>query len=105
MYITDRRDRAAMSGSTSASNTDWVSSPAPARLRDELDHPGCRQLAFEQGGTAVFQGHAEFRLPNAMLTRLYNVDDPATLTPAAFAVTGAGRATTSVVSIPPASRS
>jgi hypothetical protein len=38
-----------------------------------------------------------------MLTRFYNVDDPATLTASAFAVTGAGGAATTAVSVNPGS--
>ena len=48
-------------------------------------------------------GAAEFRIPNAMLRRLYHVDDPPTLTASAFRVTtGSGPAAT-VVDINPGS--
>jgi Fibronectin type III domain len=44
---------------------------------------------------------AEFKLPFPMLRRLYHVDDPASLTPAAFSVTGAGGAATTTVEVDP----
>ena len=102
-YITDPLDRAAMRGFDLASNTDWVSTPLQLDFATNSIILDVANSHFENDGTTVFQGHAEFRLPNAMLTRLYNVDDPATLTPAAFAVTGAGGAATTSVVINPAS--
>ncbi len=102
-YVTDPLDRAAMRGFDLASNTDWVSTPLQLDFATNSIILDVANSHFENDGTTVFQGHAEFKLPNAMLTRLYNVDDPGTLTPAAFAVTGAGGAATTTVAINAAS--
>jgi Fibronectin type III domain len=100
-YFTDPLDRAAIRGFDLASNTDWVSTPLQLDWATNTIILDVANSHFENDGTTVFQGHAEFKLPNAMLTRFYNVDDPATLTAAAFAVTGAGGAATSSVTVNP----
>lgn len=102
-YITDPLDRAAMRGFDLASNTDWVSSPLQLDFATNSIVLDVANSHFENDGTTVFEGRAEFRLPNAMLTRLYNVDDPSTLTPAAFAVSGMGGSASSTVTVAPGS--
>jgi hypothetical protein len=102
-FVTDPEDRAAMRGFDLASNTDWVSSPLQLDFATNAIVLDVANSHFEPDGTTVFRGAAEFRIPNAMLRRLYNVDDPATLTASAFRVTtGSGPATT-VVDINPSS--
>jgi hypothetical protein len=98
-YISDAGDRAAMRGFDLASNADWVSSPL--ELDDSTDSIFLRvaNSHFEHDGTTPFIGSAEFKLPFPMLRRLYEVDDPASLTPAAFSVTGAGSAATTDVDV------
>jgi hypothetical protein len=99
-YVTDPDDRAAMRGFDLASSAEWVSTPPTLQ-------PGTHSIVldvanshFEPGGADVFVGSAEFRLPFSMLTRIYDVDDPGSLTPAAFAVTaGSGSAPTVSVSV------
>lgn len=96
-YISDAGDRAAMRGFDLASNVDWVSSPL--ELDDATNSIFLRvaNAHFEADGTTPFIGSAEFKLPFPMLRRLYEVDDPASLTPASFSVRGAGSAATSDV--------
>lgn len=99
-YLNDPDDRAAMRGFDLASSAEWVSSPPtldPATHAIVLDVANSH---FEPGGAAVFVGSAEFRLPFPMLSRIYDVDDPGSLTPAAFAVTaGSGPAPTVAVTV------
>lgn len=97
-YYTDPDDAAAARGFDFAFNTDWASKPLQFDWATNTIRLDVANAHFEPDGTTVVKGRAEFRLPNAMLTRFYNVDDPASLTPAAFVVTGSGgSATTSVV--------
>jgi hypothetical protein len=98
-YISDAADRAAMRGFDLASNADWVSSPL--ELDDSTNSIFLRvaNAHFEHDGSTPFIGSAEFRLPFPMLRRLYEVDDPASLTPAAFSVTGAGSAATTDIDV------
>ena len=100
-YVADAGEKAIRTGFDLASNTDWVSTPLqldPVTNSIKLDVANAH---FETDGTTVFTGHAEFRIPNAMLSGLYGVDDPGTLTAAAFAVTtGSGPATTNIVVSP-----
>jgi Fibronectin type III domain len=102
-YFSDPLDGAAVRGFDLASNTDWVSTPLQLNWATNTIILDVANAHFENDGTTVFQGHAEFKLPNAMLRRLYNVDDPVTLTSAAFAVTGAGGAATTSVVVNPGS--
>lgn len=98
-YISDAADRAAMRGFDLASNVDWVSSPL--ELDDSTNSIFLRvaNAHFEHDGSTPFIGSAEFKLPFPMLRRLYEVDDPASLTPAAFSVMGAGAAATTDVDV------
>jgi hypothetical protein len=100
-YFTDPVDRAAMRGFDLASNTDWVSTPLQLDYATNSIILDVANSHFENDGTTVFQGHAEFRLPHTMLRRLYYVDDPDALTASAFAITGAGGATTTSVTVNP----
>lgn len=99
-YVTDPDDRAAMSGFDLASSAEWISSPLTL---DYATHAIVLDVAnshWEPGGSTLFVGSAQFRLPFPMLSRLYDVDDPASLTPAAFAVTAAsGPAPTVTVAV------
>jgi hypothetical protein len=86
-YLSSAADRAAMRGFDLATNAEWVSSPLqldPATRAIVLDVANAH---WEPSGMVLFSGSAEFRLPFPMLSRIYRVDDPASLTPAAFAVT------------------
>ena len=89
-YITDPDDEAAMRGFDLATNADWVSSPLQLDYETNAIVLDVANRHFEPDGTTPFVGSAEFRLPFAMLTRLYLVDDPPTLTSSAFTVTAAG---------------
>ena len=99
-YIDDPADRAAMRGFDLATNADWVSSPLQLDWETNAIVLDAANAHFEPGGTTVFVGSAEFRIPNAMLQRLYGVDDPASLTAAAFRVSaGTGPAPTVAVTV------
>lgn len=74
-YIVDPDDKAAMRGFDLASNTDWVSTPLQLDYATNSIVLDVGNAHFEPDGTTVFRGAAEFRIPNAMLRRLYNVDD------------------------------
>lgn len=100
-YRSDPDDALAMRGFDLATNTDWVSSPLELDYATNtilLDVANAHRKPLSEGG-GVFRGQAEFRLPNAMLRRLYNVDDPPSLTPASFAVRGMGGAATTLVAV------
>jgi len=99
-YISDPADAAAMRGFDLATNADWVSSPLQLDWDTNSIVLDAANAHFEPDGTTVFVGRAEFRIPNAMLQRLYNVDDPGSLTAAAFRVTaGSGPAPSVNVSV------
>jgi len=101
-YVTDPDDRAAMKGFDLASNADWVSSPLQLDYATNTIILDVANSHFMSDGTTVFSGSAEFRLPFAMLRRLYLVDDPASLTAGAFEVrTGSGPAPTVAVAVGP----
>jgi hypothetical protein len=102
-YIVDPADKAAMRGFDLASNTDWVSTPLRLDYATNSIVLDVANSHFEPDGTTVFRGAAEFRIPNAMLRRIYHVDHPPSLTASAFSVTtGSGPAAT-VVDINPGS--
>ena len=98
-YIDDPLDRASMRGYDFATNADWSSSPPTLNYDTHTFVLDIGNAHFEHNGTTPFVGSAEFRFPFAMLSRLYEVDDPATLTPSAFTVTGAGSAASTTVSV------
>ena len=97
-YVDDPADRAAMRGFDLSTNADWVSTPLQLDYDTNSIVLDAANAHFESDSTTVFVGEAEFRIPFAMLSRLYNVDDPASLTASAFRVTAPGAsASTSVV--------
>ena len=96
-YVSDPDDAAAMRGFDLATNADWVSTPLQLDFATHAIVLDVANRHFEPDGTTPFVGSAEFRLPFAMLTRLYLVDDPATLTSSAFTVSAAGGAAPLVV--------
>lgn len=99
-YISDPADAAAMRGFDLATNADWVSSPLQLDWDTNSIVLDAANAHFEPDGSTVFVGGAEFRIPNAMLQRLYNVDDPGSLTASAFRVTaGVGPAPTVAVTV------
>ena len=85
-YLSDPDDAAAMRGFDLATNADWVSSPLQLDFATNAIVLDVANAHFEPDGVTPFVGSAEFRLPNAMLRRLYLVDDPSTLTASAFRV-------------------
>ena len=89
-YVSDPDDAAAMRGFDLATNADWVSTPLQLDFATHAIVLDVANRHFEPDATTPFVGSAEFRIPFAMLTRLYLVDDPATLTSSAFTVTAAG---------------
>jgi hypothetical protein len=94
-YVTDPAYEAAQRGFDLATNADWASTPPQLDFDTNAIVLDIANSHFEPDGTTVFVGGAEFRLPNAMLSGLYNVDDPASLTASAFRVTaGTGPAPT-----------
>jgi len=86
-YLDSPADEAAMRGFDLATSASWVSSPPTLDFATRAIVLDVANPHFEVGGTTVFVGSAEFKLPFAMLSRLYDVDDPASLTPAAFTAT------------------
>jgi hypothetical protein len=89
-----------MRGFELATNADWVSSPLQLDWETNSIVLDAANAHYEHGTSTVFVGAAEFRIPNAMLTRLYNVDDPASLTASAFRVsTGSGPAPAITVTV------
>jgi hypothetical protein len=98
-YITDPDDRAAMRGFDLSTNADWVSSPLQLDYDTNSIVLDAANSHFENDGTTVFVGEAEFRIPFAMLSRLYNVDDPASLTASAFSVTAPGASASTSVTV------
>jgi hypothetical protein len=97
-YVTDPGYAAAQRGFDLATNADWASTPPQLDFDTNSIVLDVANAHFEPDGTTVFVGEAEFRLPNAMLSGLYGVDDPASLTASAFRVsTGSGPAPTITV--------
>lgn len=98
-YLTDPDDAVSMRGFDLASNIDWISSPLELDYLTNSIFVRVANAHFEVDGSTVFQGFVEFKLPFSMLRRLYDVDDPASLTASAFSVTGAGAAATTDVTV------
>jgi Fibronectin type III domain len=98
-YITDPDDRAAMRGFDLSTNAEWVSTPLQLDYATNSIVLDASNSHFEHDGTTVFVGEAEFRIPFAMLSRLYNVDDPASLTASAFQVTAPGASASTSVTV------
>jgi hypothetical protein len=68
-----------MRGFDLSTNAEWVSTPLQLDYATNSIVLDASNSHFENDGTTVFVGEAEFRIPFAMLSRLYNVDDPASL--------------------------
>jgi hypothetical protein len=99
-YLSDPDDRAAMRGFDLATNAEWVSSPLQLDYATHAIVLDVANAHWEPASAAVFVGSAQFRIPFPMLSRVYDVDDPASLTPAAFTVgDGTGPAPTISVSV------
>jgi len=98
-YIDDPLDRASMRGYDFATNADWSSSPPTLNYDTHTFILDIGNAHFENDGTTVFIGSAEFRFPFAMLSRLYEVDDPGSLTSGSFTISGTGAAATTSVDI------
>ena len=98
-YIDDPLDRASMRGYDFATNADWSSSPPTLNYDTHAFILDIGNAHFLHDGTTPFIGSAEFRFPFAMLSRLYEVDDPASLAAGSFTISGTGAAATTVVDI------
>lgn len=98
-YIDDPFDQAAMRGFDLSTNAEWVSTPLKLDYATNSIVLDASNAHYESDGTTVFVGEAEFRIPFAMLSRLYGVDDPSTLTAAAFQVTAPGASASTTVTV------
>jgi hypothetical protein len=98
-FIDDPLDRASMRGYDFATSADWSSSPPTLNYDTHTFILDIGNAHFLHDGTTRFIGSAEFRFPFAMLSRLYEVDDPASLTAGSFTISGTGAAATSTVDI------
>jgi hypothetical protein len=98
-YLDSAPDRAAMRGYDFSTNAEWSSSPPLLDFDGHTIRVDVANAHWEDAAhTTPFVGHAELKFPFAMLNRLYDVDDPGSLTAGAFTITGAGAgATTSLV--------
>lgn len=95
-FVTDPADEAAMQGWDMTASTDWVSSPPTLNFDThtflvDVANAHCE----EPTGPACtpFVGSVEMTFPFAMLSHLYDVDDPASLGPTAFTFGGTGGGT------------
>ena len=98
-YITDPDDRASMRGYDFATSAEWSSSPPTLNYDTHTFILDIGNAHFLADGTTPFVGSAEFRFPFAMLSRLYEVDDPASLTAGSFTISGTGAAATTTMDI------
>jgi hypothetical protein len=97
-YLDSAADRAAMRGYDFSTNAEWSSSPPLLDFDGHTIRVDVANAHWEDAAhTTPFVGRAELKFPFPMLRRLYDVDDPGSLTPGAFTITGAGAATTSLV--------
>jgi hypothetical protein len=98
-YLDSAADRAAMRGYDFSTNAEWSSSPPLLDFDGHTIRIDVANAHWEDAAhTTPFVGHAELKFPFAMLNRLYDVDDPGSLSAGAFTITGAGAgATTSLV--------
>jgi len=101
-YLTDPADEASMQGWDLVASTDWISSPPTLNYYThtfiiDAANAHCANLAPDP--CVPFVGGVSMTFPFAMLSHLYEVDDPASLTASAFTVTGAGSAATTTVSV------
>jgi hypothetical protein len=101
-YITDPADEAAMQGWDLVATTDWISTPPLLNFDThtfivDAANSHCANLAPD--ACVPFVGSVSMTFPFAMLSHLYEVDDPASLAPSAFTVTGAGSAASTSVTV------
>jgi hypothetical protein len=97
-FATDPTYWSSLVGYDFSSNTDWGST----RLNLAVDHTiqlDVSNAHFEPDGTTPFLGNANLHLPFRMLSTYYDVDDPASLTPAAFSVTTGGTTGSTTVTV------
>jgi len=103
-YITDPADEAAMQGWDLVASTDWISQPPTLNYDThtfivDAANSHCGNLAPDP--CVPFVGLVSMTFPFAMLSHLYDVDDPGSLTASAFSVSGAGSAATTSVTVDP----
>jgi len=103
-YLTDPADAVAMQGWDLVASTDWISSPptldyATHTFIIDAANSHCANLAPDP--CVPFVGGVSMTFPFAMLSHLYEVDDPSTLTASAFTISGAGSAASTSISVDP----
>jgi fibronectin type III domain protein len=98
-FVTDPADEAAMQGWDLTASTDWISSPPTLNFDTHTFFVDVANSHCEEPtGPACtpFVGSVEMTFPFAMLSHLYDVDDPASLGPTAFSFGGIGAGTATV---------
>lgn len=103
-YLTDPADEAAMQGWDLVASTDWISSPPTLDYATHTFLIDAANAHCANPGPATcvpFVGGVSMTFPFAMLSGLYEVDDPASLTASAFTISGAGSAASTDVSVDP----
>jgi hypothetical protein len=88
-----------MRGYDFATNADWSSSPPTLDYDTHTFILDIGNAHSQCCPTALFIGSAEFRFPFAMLSRLYEVDDPASITAGSFTISGTGAAASTSVDV------
>lgn len=88
-YLSDSDDRAAMRNYHFATSADWSSTPPQLDPATNTITADVANAHFESPGVRYI-GSAEFRLPKPMLTRIYGVDDPDSLTASSFRASSSG---------------
>jgi hypothetical protein len=88
-YLSDPDDRAAMRNFHFATSADWASTPPQLDAGTNTIVVDVANAHFESPAVP-YAGVAEFRLPRAMLTRIYGVDDPDSLAASAFRASASG---------------
>lgn len=90
-YLADPDDRAAMRNYHFATSADWSSTPPQLDPATNTITADVANAHFESRTPDVrYIGSAEFRLPKPMLTRIYGVDDPDSLTASSFRASSSG---------------
>jgi hypothetical protein len=101
-YLTSPADEAAMQGWDLVSSTDWISSPPTLNYDTHtfiIDAANAHCANLGPAPCVPFVGGVSMTFPFAMLSGLYDVDDPASLTPSAFTVSGTGSAASTDVTV------
>lgn len=101
LFVTNLAERASYNGFDFYNSSDWSSIPPQLNTDTNTIYVDVSNSHFKVDGVTPFYGHTEFVLPNAMLSYLYNVDDPASVTAGSFAVTTGGGSPTTTVTILP----